>query len=462
MQAMCSTLLSTVVVFVVASAPFEAGVAARQLPRPGAETAAAPRAMGAGAAAGVLDAKKPLPPGSETPVPVPEPSPKAVRYHRTGNVLWVIGTLWGLAIPALLLVTGFSAQLRDLAWRLGRKWFFVIAVYFAGFCLIVYLLDFPLAYYAGFVRGHAYGISNQSFAKWFTDSLKGLAVEVVAGSLVLWVPYLLLRKSPRRWWLYTGLACVPFLFFADFVSPIWIDPLFNDFGPMKDKRLEAQVLHLARRAGIEGGRVFEVNKSVDTKTVNAYVNGFAGTKRIVLWDTIIAKLERPQLLFVMGHEMGHYVLDHVVKGIFFAAALILMALLAIDRTARALLSRMGGRFGFGELSDVASLPLLALLFGLFFLVFAPVGLAFSRHLEHEADRFGIELTRDNHAAATAFVRLQEENLGYPRPGLLYKLWRSSHPPLGERIDFCNSYRPWERGEPLRYGHLFRDESGPPR
>jgi len=115
----------------------------------------------------------------------------------------------------------------------------------------------------------------------------------------------------------------------------------------------------------------------------------------------------------------------------------------------------GDRFGFVQLSDVASLPLIALLFGLVTFALSPALLAFTRHTEHEADRFGLEITRDNRDCATAFVKLQQENLGNPRPSLLYKIWRSSHPPLGERIDFCNEYRPWEKGEPLKYGDLIQ-------
>jgi STE24 endopeptidase len=389
------------------------------------------------------------------PVAVPQPSEKALRYFRSGNVLWAVDTIWGLLIPAVFLFTGLSARIRNWAQGLGRKWFFIIGLYFVIFALINFVIDFPLSYYQGFVREHAYDLSNQTFGKWFGDSLKSLLVGVIVAFLFLWVPYFLLKKSPRRWWFYTGMLAVPFLFVVMLISPIWIDPLFNDFGPMKDKALEAKILALADKAGIEGARVFEVNKSVDTETVNAYVTGFLGTKRIVLWDTIIAKLDEKELLFVMGHEMGHYVLGHVVKGIFFFSLLILIMLYALYRSAGGLINRFKARFGFDRLSDIASLPLILMLMSIFFFVATPVALTFTRYLEHEADRFGLEITQDNHAAATAFVKLQEENLAIPRPGWLYKLWRSSHPTLGDRIDFCNSYRPWEKGMPLKYGGLFK-------
>jgi STE24 endopeptidase len=395
------------------------------------------------------------------PVAVPEPTEKAMRYYRSGNVVWVVDTLLGLLVPALFLFTGFSARIRDLARRVGRKWFFTIAFYFVLFSLASFVLTLPWSCYTEFVREHAYGLSNQTLGKWASDTVKGLLVGLVVGVLFLWVPFLLLKTSPRRWWLYTALAALPFIVLMLLVAPVWIAPLFNDFGPMKDKALEKDILALADRAGIEGGRVYEVNKSVDTKAVNAYVTGLGETKRIVLWDTILAKLDRREVLFVMGHEMGHYVLGHVPKAIGFMALVILVTLYGAHRTAGWFISRFRSRFGFDALADVAALPLLLLLSNGFSLVVSPAVMAYSRYQEHQSDRFGLEITRDNHAAATAFVKLQAENLGNPRPGLLYELWRSSHPPLGERIDFCNAYRPWETGAPREYEHLFRGPRGVP-
>ena len=389
-------------------------------------------------------------------VAVPEPTPTALQYHRSGLVLWGVTIMWGLAIPALFLFTGFSARIRTWAQAIGRKWFFVVGLYFAVFSVISFLIDLPLTYYQGFVRQHAYGLSNQTLGKWVSDSLIGLAVGIVIGFLFLWVPYLLLKRSPRRWWLYTGLLMIPFLVLMILVQPVWIDPLFNKFGPMKNKALEANILALAERSGIEGGRVYEVAKSEDTKVLNAYVTGFGNTKRIVLWDTTIAKLDEQELLFVMGHEMGHYVLGHVWKLILFFAAVIMATLFAIHKTAGWLIGRYQHRFGFSELSDVASLPLILLLFSAYVFVITPGVMAFTRYHEHESDRFGLEILRNNHAAATAFVKLQTENLGVPRPHWLVRLWQASHPTLGERIDFCNAYRPWASGEPLTYGHLFKE------
>jgi STE24 endopeptidase len=411
-----------------------------------------PRAHAQGPAAAspelAASAAAPSPAG---PVAVPEPSAKALRYFHTGNVLWAVSTVWGLLVPILLLFTGVSARIRDLARLIGRNWFFTIAIYGLLFTLLTALLSLPLDYYEGFIRPHAYGLSDQTDAKWWWDMIKSLILGCVVTALLLWIPYLLLRKSPRRWWLYTGLSAIPLLTLFLLITPVWVEPLFNQFGPMKDKALEGQILALADRAGIAGSRVYEVNKSVDTKTVNAYVTGLGSTKRIVLWDTILAKLNPPEVLFVMGHEMGHYVLGHTLQLILLGSAIVLFGFWVIHRTAGEMIARYRARFGFSELADVASLPLMLLLFSVVSLVLTPAVLAFGRHVEHEADRFGLEITRDNHDCGTAFAKLQQENLSVPRPGLLYKLWRSDHPPLGERIDFCNEYRPWEKGEPLKYG-----------
>ena len=388
-------------------------------------------------------------------VVVPQPSETAIRYYRSGNVLWGVETLLALLIPALILFTGLSARIRNVAQWIGRRWLLTVAVYGLIFVLVMSLLTLPLAYYSGYLREHAYGLSNQTLGRWMGDWLKGAAVSSLGLALVLWIPYLLLRKSPKRWWLYTGLLAIPLAALMLVITPVWVDPLFNEYVPMKDKALEARILALAERAGVRGSRVYQVNKSADTKAVNAYVTGMGRTKRIVLWDTILARLEPSQVLFVTAHEMGHFVLRHTLAFILGAALMTTLSLYLVHRVAGRLIARFSRRFGFERLSDVASFPLLLLLGSIVTLILTPAVLAFTRYQEHEADRFALEITRDNRAAATTFVRLQEENLSVPHPGPLYMLWRGSHPSLGDRVDFANHYRPWEKAKELRYGHLFR-------
>jgi len=391
------------------------------------------------------------------PVPVPEPTALALRYHFGNNVLWVVDTLVGLLVPGVILFTGWSARLRTWAARVtGGRQRMTLLLYVAAFVVLTSLATVPLDFYQSFVREHAYGLSNQTLGKWLGDSVKALVLSSLVAPLGALFLYWLVRRSPRHWWLWSTAAALPLLAFVYLVVPIWISPLFNKYGPLDDKTLEASILAEARRAGIEGSRVFQVNKSVDTKAISAYVTGFGASKRIVLYDTIIEKLTPEEIRFVVGHEMGHFVLRHVLLGLMGSWLLLGISLYTIARVADRLLTRYGTRFGFDRLDDPASLPLFLLVSSVVSLAATPLLLAGSRHLEHEADRFGLELTRSNHAAATAFVKLQQENLGIPRPELFYTIFRGSHPSLADRIEFANTYHPWTTGAPLVYGDRLHD------
>ena len=395
-------------------------------------------------------------PDTTTTIPVPEPSTLAVQYYRSGHLVWAGATALELLVPAALLFTRLSARVRDLARRIARgRWFLTVAIYAAAYVLIQAILFLPFAWYAGFVRQHAYGLSTETAGEWLADWGKGTAITAVIAALVLWIPYRLLRASPGRWWLWTGLLTAPLTALAMIVAPVWIAPLFDEYGPMRDRALEARIHQLAARAGIPDSRIYEVRKSDETRQVNAHVTGFGGTKRIVLWDTLVDRLEPDEVLFVMGHEIGHFVLRHTLTVILGATLLATLSLFVVHRVAGGLIARFHPRFGFDRLDDVASLPLLVLVGGVVMLAATPAVLALSRWQEREADRFGLEMTRDNQAAARAFVRLHDENLAVPRTGLLYRLWRGSHPDLADRIEFSNRYRPWSRGDSLRYGNRFR-------
>ncbi len=395
-------------------------------------------------------------PDTTAAVPVPVPSALAVEYHRGGHLIWAGATALELLVPAALLFTGCSARVRDLARRIARgRWFLTVAIYGAAYVLIQAIVLLPFAWYAGFVRQHAYGLSTETAGEWLADWGKGTAITALVAALLLWIPYRLLRASPERWWLWTGLLTAPLTALAMIVAPVWIAPLFDEYGPMRDRALEARIHQLAARAGIPDSRIYEVRKSDETRQVNAYVTGFGGTKRIVLWDTLLDRLEPDEVLFVMGHEIGHFVLRHTLTVILGATLLATLSLFVVHRVAGRLIARFHQRFGFDRLDDVASLPLLMLVGGVVMLATTPAALAVSRWQEREADRFGLEITRDNQAAARAFVRLHDENLAVPRTGLLYRLWRGSHPDLADRIEFSNRYRPWLRGDPLRYGDRFR-------
>ena len=393
--------------------------------------------------------------GSLAPVPVPEPSEKAVHFYRSGIVWWLVGEGWSWLVPALILLTGFSSWLGRLTKRIGRWEVCATFVFVLLYLLICYALSFPLSYFRGFVRLHDYGLSNQTFARWLDHSIKAMLVNVLIFGTTFAVLRQLMRWSPRRWWVYCSLFVGAGVFFMALAYPIWIDPLFNRFGPMRDKQLESDIVALAQRAGIEGARIYEVDKSADTKAVNAYVNGLGSTKRIVLWDTIIAKLDRDELRFIMAHEMGHYVLRHMLILCLLSALAFAGGLWLVDRVGNRIIARLGNRLGFQNLSDLGAIPLLLLFLTVLSFLLAPLSNLVTRHTEHEADRFALEITRNNRASALAFVKLQQENLSVPRPFFLDKLWRGTHPSLGDRIDFANTYHPWITGEAGKCDHLFK-------
>jgi Zn-dependent protease with chaperone function len=391
---------------------------------------------------------------ARAPIELPPPSVQALRFYRTGHWVWAGSVALGIAAPALILWSGLSVAMRSRAERLVRFWPVSAALFVALYLAAEWLLSLPFSCYAGFLRQHAYGLSNQSFAQWLRESAIDLGVSAAIAGLFFWVPLLLLRRLPRFWWLLTGALCVPFFALILLVRPVWIDPLTDDFGRMKDEQLEARILALAERAGIDGARVYQVEKSADTNRLNAYVTGFGATQRIVLWDTLLAKLTPEQTLVVMGHEMGHYVLRHIPLGIAAFSAILTGGLYLVHVGASAILRRSGARLGLRGLADPAALPLLLVVAGVVQVALLPAAYAFSRHQEHEADRFALEITRDNRACAGAFVAMQQTNLGIPHPDAWVVWMRSTHPPLGERVDFCNTYRPWDNGEPGHYEPLF--------
>jgi Zn-dependent protease with chaperone function len=390
-------------------------------------------------------------------VAIPSPTPKALEFHRTSNAFWIAMRAWDLVLPVVLLWTGSAARLARWTRRVARSEFLGAGLFAIVYFSLSYLVDFPWAIYLGYVRAHDYGLSRQSFIHWLVQESKALAVYLALAAVLLPIGYALMRRAGRWWWLVLGSLNIPLVIALVYVVPVVYDPLFNQFGPMTDRALESRILSLAARAGVEGSRVYEVDKSRETTTVNAYVTGLGGTSRIVLWDTLIDKLEPEEVLVVMGHEMGHYVLGHVLISVVLACVLAGFGLFLIDRLGRLLIHRASGRFGFDRIDDVASFPLLVFLWSVLSVAASPVVCAYSRHQEGEADRFAAELTRDSAAGARSFVKLMDENLGVPWPSPLYSVFRATHPSAGSRISFFNNYHPWLEGAPQRYQHLFRME-----
>ena len=379
-------------------------------------------------------------------------TPRSRAYARTRTMLDFVEPLAGIAIALLLLVSRLSARMRDLAHRVSRRRYFRVLVYLVLFSLVTGALQFPLTWYEDFSLEHQYGLSNQSFLAWLIEQAKDLIVGVVVfgGLGLIALAYAAIAKSPRRWWLWLALGTLPVIVTGVLLEPLVIDPLYNQFVPLQDQQLRTRILALAAEAGIPARHVFQVDKSRQTKKLNAYVSGWGASQRIVLWDTTLQAMKTDEILFVMGHEMGHYRLAHIWKGILFVFALAFGLFYVSAVVMNAVVRRFGDRFGLRELSDIASLPLFAATLTLASMVALPLSNSFDRAIEHEADVFALELTHLNDAGARAFIELGALNRSDPEPSRIVEIFQYTHPPLIERIRFALGYRPWDRGVPNRF------------
>ena len=384
----------------------------------------------------------------------PEQYKKAVEYSKAQYRLHFVGVAYSLALFVLILGFGLAPRLRNRAEALSRRPIVRAMIFVPVFMLTLELLGLPLSLY-GHHLAREYGISIQGWPSWFLDWAKALAINLIISSFLLYALYGLIRRSPRRWWLYAGLGTLPLIIFFIFLKPLVIDPLFNRFEPLEKTRpqLVTEIEKIVARAGqdIPRERVFEMNASEKVSAVNAYVTGFGSSKRIVLWDTTIEKMQTPETMFVVGHEMGHYVLGHVFKTIAFIAALILLVAFLVYLSVKWALARFWRRLDIRRTEDWASLPVLMFFFTLFMFLSEPAFNNFSRYQEHEADIYGVEVIhgvveRPNEAAAEAFQKLGEIDLADPNPSEFIKFWLYSHPPLAERLEFARDYDPWSKGE----------------
>jgi STE24 endopeptidase len=363
-----------------------------------------------------------------------------LRHTRMRHALYFVGVAYSAGTLLLILLSGLSRRMRDAAARVTKRPFVASFLYLAMFSIAYAILELPLSYYAGFVVPHRFALSTQSFGAWLGESLKSLAVTIVVGGIVGTLALWTLRRM-RLWWLAIWAGAIPVVVLLIMLQPLVIDPLFNDFQPLRDADLRAKLLSLASRAGIEGSDVFEVDRSKQTTMMNAYVNGIGPTTRIVMWDTLLAKMTHDEVLTVMGHEMGHYVLRHIWQGTAFGFALglplIWLGHFVHDRG----LGRWGRRWGVTGPGDPAEVPWLLLIFTVGTFLITPVAAGFSRHLEHRADVFALDMTRDNDAFATAFIKLAEDSKWDPAPPRLIELWLYTHPSIRKRIEFATTYQP---------------------
>lgn len=383
-----------------------------------------------------------------------DPSPTiVVTDEMRAHQRWVNGLYFGenafqIIVLAALLSLSAGVRLRRLATRVASQPFLVVLITVVLFAVVLAGLSLPMIWLSEFWVPHRFGLSDQSLASGLADLSKGLLVGLLVGAPLVALALAGIRRM-RRWWFGLWLASVPLLILLQIMVPVALEPLFNTFEPLRDQQLKEELLDLASKAGIAGGRIYQVDKSRQTKTLNAYVNGLGPTKRIVLWDTIIGAMDRDELKFVMAHEMGHYVLNHIWWLLACALTTLFFAFWAGQRIVERATARWGPRWGFTSPGDPAALPLLALVLSSFVFLSTPVSSAFSRHLERQADTFAIELTRLNNAGARGFRALAEHAKVLPDPNRFVLFWRCTHPSLSERLAECQRYKPWEHGEPNR-------------
>ena len=369
----------------------------------------------------------------------PNRKAKLISYSRFKNIWMFADFFISVALFSLILFTGWSAKFRTMAQKTRYK-FFVWWLYFVFFIIVSYVISFPFDFYWEYLVELDYGFMNQSFGEWFLDSQKALALTALLGIIPVWLLYFILERS-RKWWLWFSLGSIPLLIFLVVIAPVFISPMFNKFTSLENKALETKILTLASSAGIEGSDVFQVDGSRQSSKVNAYVTGLFGTKRIVLFDTIINNFDDDEILFVMGHEMGHYILNHIWQGLALAVAVVMLSLWLTNKLIHRFIGRFQAKLCFSQLSDIASLPLVLLFIGVISFFSQPISNSFSRYIEHQADIYGMEITTvSGESAAIAFDKLSAFNLSDPEPHPIIEFWFYDHPSLSKRMQFVREYR----------------------
>lgn len=381
----------------------------------------------------------------------PDKLAKAAALYKTQTVLYLFGLVFGIVVLWVLLKLRVAPAFRDLAERIGKNAFLQTLIFVPLFTFLMAIISVPVDVYEHHLS-RSYGLSVQGWGSWTADWLKAEGVSIVVSALLVFALFVIIRKSPQRWWFYFWLLTIPVMVFLIFIAPVILDPLFNKFDPLE--KTQPQLVHaietVTRRGGLDipPDRMFEMEASAKVTTYNAYVTGIGATKRVVVWDNTARDMTIPETLFVFGHEMGHYVLDHIYKGMAFFAAMMFVGFWLGRKMVLSMLARWGEGWRIRGTTDLAALPVLMLALSLLTLVAEPIGNAFSRYQEHQADIYGLEVTHglfpnNEEVAASAFQKLGEKSYDYPTPNALLVFWSYSHPSIAERIRFSLDYHPWD-------------------
>jgi STE24 endopeptidase len=345
----------------------------------------------------------------------PDKKARSDSYFEGGYWLILWDFLYGVAVSALLLATRLSARMRDLAERLASRHFIQTYLYFAQFVVLSYLLSFPLGIYEGFIREHKYGLSNMTLAAWLGDEGKNLLISILLGGLVVAALFAIVRRLPRTWHLWGAAAAILFQAIAIVVAPVFIAPLFNKYTVLQDARIKDPILRLARQNGIPATNVYEVDASRQSNRVSANVSGFMGTERITLNDNLLNRCSPEAIFAVMGHEMGHYVMNHIYKMMVFVAILMVLIFVVLRRAVDWSLAKWGERWQIRGVGDPAVLPLAMIVISTIGLLYTPVNNTLVRTQEYEADIFGLNTSRQPDGFAEAALILGEYRKMEPGP-----------------------------------------------
>jgi len=376
----------------------------------------------------------------------PEKRAKSDAYFEGGYWLLLWNFLVATGISMFLLASRSSARMRDFAERITRFKPFQVTLYAIPYLLLTYVLSFPLNLYQNFYREHQYGLATQSFLPWFREQLIGLAVTLIAGTLLLIVLYAVFRRAPRTWWIWGAIVTVIFSFGGTFISPVYIEPLFNTYKPLADPKIRDPILAMAQANQIPVKQVFEVDASRQTTRVSANVSGFLGTTRIALNDNLLKQCTLPEIRMVMAHEMGHYVLNHGAKLLTYSGIFILVGFGLTRTLFDGAVRRWGNKWGVRGIADPAGLPLLVLILSTFIFVVTPFSNTVVRVTEREADAFGLNTSREPDGMAQAALKLGtyrklnptplEEFIFYDHPSGRARIrmamdWKAANLPAGE-------------------------------
>jgi STE24 endopeptidase len=390
----------------------------------------------------------------------PELYKKTERLSKIRLAFIIIGTIYGLIVLWLILRLKLAPKYRDWAERASSNRFVQVLVFAPLLILTIDVLGLPQEICAHIIS-RIYGLSVQGWGSWAWDQAKGEFVSVILGVILIVILYAVIRKSPRRWWFYFWLASLPIVVCLTFLEPLIINPLLNKFEPLaqKDPALTAALEPMVQHAGenIPPDRMYLMDEAVKGTDLNAYVTGIGASKRIVVYDTTVAKMTTPEIVAVVGHETGHYVLHHIPKGLLVSAVGLFIAFYLGFHCLGWLVARRGAAWGIRGVDDLASLPVLLLLLSVISFIGSPVSNAVSRYFEHQADQYAIEVTHGltpdaGQVAAQAFQVLGETDLEYPDPSFLNVLLTYDHPPGRDRVHFFLTYDPWSSGGTGEFVH----------